>query len=453
MCLPFTYLPTNGHTLRFPQTGVRMKRRHFIATSTGAIGALALGCAPTGAAAPPQRDADDGMAPVPRSIRELRPITPVPVPISNAEREARIEKARQLMAQHRLDAIFMEGGTSLYYYTGVRWGLSERTFGLVIPRSGAIAWVTPAFEEARAKELIRFGTDIRTWQEDENPFALVAGILRDRGVATGHVGMEERVRFFVADGIHLEAPQIQIASATPVTAGCRMIKSPAEIALMQHANDITIAAYRAAWQTLREGMSQDELARNITTAFDQLGAQGDVSVQFGQYTAFPHGSATPQHLKEGDVVMIDDGVKVEGYTSDITRTGVFGQPTQRQRDIWDLERRAQDAGFKAAQVGVACEDVDAAARKVITDAGYGPGYKYFTHRLGHGMGMDDHEWPYLVHGDTLPLRPDMTFSDEPGIYIHGEFGVRLEDDMHITENGAELFTPQSPSLEHPFANV
>ena len=346
----------------------------------------------------------------------------------------------------------MEGGTSLFYFTGVHWGLSERTFGIVIPRNGEIAWVTPAFEEARARELIQFGTDIRTWQEDESPFALVAGILRDRGAATGRVGMEERVRFFIADGIHLEAPHVQTTSATPVTAGCRMIKSPAEIALMQHANDITITAYKTAWQTLREGMSQDELARNITAAFHKLGADGDVSVQFGKYTAFPHGSATPQHLNEGDVVMIDDGVKVEGYTADITRTGVFGKPTQRQRDIWELERRAQDAGFAAAQVGVPCEDVDAAARKVITDAGFGPGYKVpgLPHRTGHGIGLDGHEWTYFVKGNKTPIQPGMCFSDEPTIAIYGEFGIRLEDCLHITESGPRFFTAQAPSIDQLF---
>ena len=427
-----------------------MKRRNFIASSAGALGALAIGCKPSAAAGASQRD--DEFDAVPAGIRTLTPLTPPPVPITDTEREARIEKARRLMADHHLDAIFMEGGTSLYYYTGVHWGLSERTFGLVIPRKGEIAWVTPAFEEARAKELIKFGTDIRTWQEDESPFALVAGILRDRSIATGRIGMEERVRFFVADGVHLEAPQLGVTSATPVTAGCRMIKSPAEIALMQHANDITITAYKAAWQTLREGMSQDELARNIVAAFHQLGADGDVSVQYGKYTAFPHGSATPQHLKEGDVVMIDDGVRVEGYTSDITRTGVFGKPTQRQRDIWELERKAQDAGFAAAQIGVPCEDVDAAARKVITDAGFGPGYKVpgLPHRTGHGIGLDGHEWTYFVKGNRTPIQPGMCFSDEPTIAIYGEFGIRLEDCLHMTEQGPRFFTAQAPSIDQLF---
>ena len=231
-----------------------------------------------------------------------------------------------------------------------------------------------------------------------------------------------------------------------------MIKSSAETALMQRANDITIAAYKAAWETLREGMSQGELARNITTAYRNLGADGGVSVQFGQYTAYPHGSATPQHLREGDVVMIDDGVKVEEYTADITRTGVFGTPTQRQRDVWDLERRAQGAAFKAAQIGVPCEDVDAAARKVITNAGFGPGYKVpgLPHRTGHGIGLDGHEWTYFVKGNKTPIAPGMCFSDEPTIAIYGEFGIRLEDCLHITDRGPEFFTAQAPSIDQLF---
>ncbi len=434
-----------------------MKRRHFIASSAGALGALAVGCKPSAAATAAVGVAaagndDASMPAVPTSIQSLQPFAPPPVPIARAERKARIEKARRLMADHHMDAIFMEGGASLFYYTGVNWGLSERTFGVVIPRRGDMAWVAPAFEEARARELIQFGTDIRTWQEDESPFKLVADILRDRGVASGRLGFEERVRYFIVDGVNQAAPQLNAVLATPVTAGGRMIKSPAEIALMQRANDITIAAYKAAWQTLHEGMSQEELARNITTAFQNLGADGDVSVQFGKYTAFPHGSATPQHLKEGDVVMIDDGVKVEGYTADITRTGVFGTPTQRQRDVWELERNAQDAAFAAARIGVPCEDVDAAARKVITAAGFGPGYAVpgLPHRTGHGIGLDGHEWTYFVKGNKTPVQLGMCFSDEPTIAIYGEFGIRLEDCLHITEQGPKFFTVQAPSIDQLF---
>jgi Xaa-Pro dipeptidase len=230
-----------------------------------------------------------------------------------------------------------------------------------------------------------------------------------------------------------------------------VIKSPAEIALMQRANDITLAAYQAAVATLREGMTQFEFAANCAAAFRALAVQGGAGVQFGEYSAFPHGSSEPQKLKEGDIVMVDGGCGVEGYRSDITRTLVFGKPSQRQRDLWELERKAQDAALAAAKPGVACEKVDEAARKVIIEGGFGPDYEHFTHRVGHGIGLDGHEWTYLVRGNETPLEPGMCFSDEPGIYIHGEFGVRLEDCMYITEDGAKLFTPQSPSIDQPFA--
>ncbi|HVZ76979.1 MAG TPA: Xaa-Pro peptidase family protein [Gemmatimonadaceae bacterium] len=431
-----------------------MKRRHFLATTAGAAGALALGCTPSAsgsspAAAPePEHDAS-----LPAVIRALKPLTPAVTPISVQERLGRIEKARRLMVENNLDAIFMEGGSSLFYYTGVRWGLSERPFGVVIPARGEMAWISPGFEEARARELISFGDDVRVWQEDESPYALIASILRDRGIATGQLGIEERVRFFIADGIREAAPQLSLHGAVPVTAGCRMFKSPAEIALMQRANDITIAAYKAAWGTMYDGMPQHEFERNISAAFTALGAGGAVFAQFGKYTAFPHGSATPQVLREGDMVLVDDGVSVEGYQSDITRTGVFGKPTQRQRDIWELERHAQDAAFRAAQVGATCESVDAAARKVITDAGFGPGYKVpgLPHRTGHGIGVDGHEWTNLVKGNKTRIQPGMCFSNEPTIAIYGEFGVRLEDCMYITEDGPRFFTQQAPSIDHLFA--
>ena len=342
----------------------------------------------------------------------------------------------------------------MFYFTGVRWGPSERPFVGVIPAKGELAWVCPAFEEARARELIRFGTDVRTWQEDESPYRLIAQILKDRGVATGRVGVEERVRFFVLNGVKKEAPALDYVDATPITAGCRMIKSPAEIALMQRANDMTIAAYKAGLATLREGMTQEELRNHIYDAYRAVGAQGaDVAVSFGKYTAFPHGSITPQQLREGDVVQIDDGCNVDGYQSDITRTTVFGKPSQRQIDIWNLEKRAQAAAFAAAKPGVACEAVDAAARKVITDAGFGPDYKVpgLPHRTGHGIGLDGHEWTNFVRGNKTPLQPGMCFSDEPMIAIYGEFGIRLEDCLHITDNGAKWFSEPSPAIDRPFA--
>lgn len=446
-----------------------LSRRTFAWRLAGAgAGAAALGlqgCAgrPARASAPPPAGAGDTPgapgapgAPdaVPGTIRALRPMTDGIVPITDAEREARIEKARRLMAEQKLDALFLEAGSSLFYYTGVRWGLSERLFGVVIPARGELAYVAPAFEEMRARELIKFSNDVRVWQEDESPYRLVAQILRDRGAAAGRVGVEERVRFFVADGVRQEAPRAEYVLATPVTAGCRMIKSPAELALMQRAADIQIAAYRAAFATLREGMTQYDFGRNVAAAFASLGAPGgSAGAQFGQYSAFPHGSVQPQQLREGDVVLVDGGCTVEGYWSDITRTTVFGEPSPRQREVWELERRAQDAAFRAAQVGATCESVDAAARKVITDAGFGPDYKVpgLPHRTGHGIGLDIHEWTNFVRGNRTVLQPGMCFSDEPMIAIYGEFGIRLEDCLHITDDGPKFFTPQSPAIDQPFA--
>jgi Xaa-Pro dipeptidase len=389
---------------------------------------------------------------VPDAIRQLKPMIDGIVPISDEERLDRIDKAKRLMVENGIRAIFLEPGTGSFYFTGMRTWISERMIALVIPAKGELAWVCPKFEEDRMRELIRFGKDIRTWEEDESPYKVVAGILAERGLRTGKVGIEERVRFFLFDGIRKEANGFEYVSADPVTAGCRMYKSPAELALMQRANDITIAAYKATVTTLHEGMTPAEFEGNCRSAFRALGVSGGIDANFGKYTASPHGSSLPERLAEGDVVMMDGGCSVEGYQSDITRTIVFGKPTQRQRDIWDLERKAQDAGFAAAKVGVACEDVDAAARNVIVDAGFGPGYKVpgLPHRTGHGIGLDGHEWTYLVRGNKTPIQPGMCFSDEPTISIPGEFGIRLEDCMYITEDGARFFTHQSPSIDEPF---
>jgi Xaa-Pro aminopeptidase len=391
---------------------------------------------------------------VPASVRALKPFPGKAVPIAEAERRARIEKARKLMTDNGIGAIVLEPGTSMSYFVDVRWGLSERPFLLVIPANGELAYVAPGFEEARAREITRFTNDVRVWQEDEDWGKVVAGILKDRGVTTGKVGVEERVRFFIPEGLRAAAPAVQFVLATPVTAGCRMIKSPAEIALMQRANDITIEAYKAAFATLHEGLTQFEFASTISAAFTALGTPGgSAGAQFGQYSAFPHGSITPQKLKSGDVVLVDGGCDVEGYKSDITRTTVFGTASKRQVDVWNLEKRAQTAAFDAARVGATCESVDAAARKVITDAGFGPGYKVpgLPHRTGHGIGMDGHEWTNFVRGNTTKLAPGMCFSDEPMIAIYGEFGIRLEDCLYITETGAKFFTSQSPSIDKPFA--
>jgi Xaa-Pro dipeptidase len=336
----------------------------------------------------------------------------------------------------------------------VKWSLSERPFVAVIPAKGELAYVCPGFEEMRARELIKFSNDVRVWQEDESPFQIVAGILKDRGVGAGTIGAEERLRFFIVNGVHQALPQARFVDAVPVTAGGRVIKSPAEIALMQRANDITIAAYRAAFAELAEGMTQFEFARNVAAAFKALGApDGSAGAQFGQYSAFPHGSIQPQRLKDGDVVLVDGGCSVDGYRSDITRTTVFGKRSKRQADVWNLEKRAQTAAFQAAKPGVPCEAVDAAARKVITDAGFGPDYKVpgLPHRTGHGIGLDGHEWTNFVRGNKTPIQPGMCFSDEPMIAIYGEFGIRLEDCLHITEQGPRFFTQPAESIDHLFA--
>jgi Xaa-Pro dipeptidase len=423
---------------------MRISRRQFVQTSSAAAAFAAAAHVPAAA--------EQGTE-VPASIRALKPYPGKPTPISDEERLARIEKARRLMAEHGMSAIVLEPGTSMSYYVNVRWGLSERPFLLVIPAKGELAYVAPAFEEQRAREITRFTNDIRVWQEDEDWGAIVAGVLKDRGIATGTIGVEERVRFFIPEGLRAAAPQLRFVLATPVTAGCRMFKSPAEIALMQRASDITIEAYKAAFATFREGMTHFELANNIRAAFEALGAPGGALVLFGEYTAFPHGTVQPQRLKEGDVVLVDGGCSVEGYQSDITRTTVFGKPSKRQTDVWNLEKEAQAAAFKAAQVGATCESVDAAARKVITDAGFGPDYKVpgLPHRTGHGIGMDGHEWTNFVRGNKTPIAPGMCFSNEPTIVIYGEFGVRLEDCLYITENGPKYFTQPSPSIDQPFA--
>ena len=390
---------------------------------------------------------------MPPAIQALKPLPNPPAAITDDERRARIAKAQRLMTEQGIGAIVIEGGTTMNYFVNVRWGLSERPFLLVIPAKGDLAYISPAFEEQRAREVIKFSNDVRVWQEHEDALALVAGVLKDRGVSTAKIGVEERVRFFIADALANAAPASKVVLATPVTAGCRMIKSATEIANMQYAMDITLTAFKAGLATLHEGMTQGELANNITAAYRQMNANGAIAVSFGEYTAFPHGSIEPQRLKEGDVVQIDDGVSWNGYQSDITRTTVFGKPSARQVEVWNLEKKAQAAAFAAAQVGATCESVDAAARKVITDAGFGPDYKVpgLPHRTGHGIGMDGHEWTNFVRGNKTTLAPGMCFSDEPMIAIYGEFGIRLEDCLHITPDGPKWFTPPSVSIDQPFA--
>jgi Xaa-Pro dipeptidase len=428
-----------------------VSRRRFLQTAAATAGVSLAAFAPI-------LSAEEQCAPLPPSVASLKSMKDLARPITIEERAARQEKARQLMAAGRLDAILLMEGTSLNYFAGVQWWGGERLFALVLPARGRALCVCPAFEEGRARELLANSpegknAEVRTWQEDQNPYQLLAQGFKDLNISTGTLGMEEAVRFVFSDAIAKATPQLKIVSGTPVTAGCRMIKSEHELELMRLANRVTLSAYHAAYQTLHEGMAQAELEKLIMAAYGQLDFPGEVDIDIGENSSFPHGSTVPQVIREGTLVMLDDGCTVEGYQSDITRTFVFGKPSDKMKKVFEIVHRAQTAALKTARPGVECQAVDAAARKVISDAGYGPDYKFFTHRVGHGIGMDGHEWPYLVPGNTTALASHMTFSDEPGLYISGEFGVRLEDDMHITEDGAELFTPQSPSLEDPFGTT
>ncbi|MEY3873868.1 MAG: Xaa-Pro dipeptidase [Bacteroidota bacterium] len=377
-----------------------------------------------------------------------------PIPITVEERKARIAKAQLLMEKEKMDAIFLEGNVSCFYFTGLRWGQSERTFGVVIPAKGPIAYVCPKFEEDRARELIQpvYGDEVRCWEEHESPYALILNIVKDRGVKHHKIGMEERVRFFIADGVKKIAKGFEIVDATPITAGCRMIKAKSEIALMQIANDVTIEAYKIAFATIQPGMSQTAFSNNISAAFRKLGYSGGASVQVGKYSAMPHGSITPQTILEGDIVMVDGGTSCEGYASDITRTIVVGRPTQRQTDVWNVEKEAQTAAFNAIIIGAPCEQVDAAARAVIVKAGFASDYKLpgLPHRTGHGIGLEGHEWTNFVKGNKTPMAVGMCFSNEPTISIPNEFGIRLEDCVYIAEDGPLYFSKQSISIEQPF---
>ncbi len=419
-----------------------LSRRELVRLSL-ASAAVALG---------PRASAAQSPAPAgetPPAIDALRPMTDGVTPITLDEHRTRLARAQALMRGENLDAIVLASGSGLEYFTGAEWGLSERFFGAVITREGDPAWVTPAFEKARGLEQIQIGTDVRAWEEHESPSALVAAILRDRK-ATGVVGIEETMPFTFANAIATALPTANVVSATPVTAGCRVIKDAHELALMRRANEITMAAHRAVFQSLREGLTQSQVSALSAQAHRKLGMPGGALVLFGPDAAFPHGTTRPAPLRRGDVVLIDGGGRLHGYASDITRTGVFSAPpTERQRKVWEIVRRAQQAAFETAKPGVEAQAVDAAARRVVEEAGFGPDYKYFTHRVGHGIGMDGHEWTYFVRGNNTKLRPGMCFSDEPGIYIPGEMGIRHEDCIFITETGAANFTKWTGSPEEP----
>jgi Xaa-Pro dipeptidase len=384
----------------------------------------------------------------------LRSLTEDILPISVTERNERIAKAQRLLLQNKMQALVLESGTALEYFTGISWWPSERTMVSVIPANGEIKYVCPAFEEPRFRELISIGKKVYTWQEDENPYLQILQTFKDSGISSGNIGIEEQLRFFIFDGIRKVAPGMKYVSADPVTIPCRMIKSVAELALMQKASDITVAAMKIAISQLKEGISPSEISEVVNVAHTQMGATPDFAlVLFGESSALPHGSIKPQSLKKGNIVLMDCGCKINGYSSDISRTIVFGaEPTKRQLDIWKLEQTAQAAGFAAARVGNKCEMVDAAARKVITDAGFGPGYQLpgLPHRTGHGIGLDGHEWGNMVNGNQQLLEAGMCFSIEPTLSIPGEFGVRMEDCVYMTADGPRWFSQPAVSINQPF---
>lgn len=378
----------------------------------------------------------------------------IPPPINRAERVARLVKARALMQQNGIGAIVIEPGASLDYFTGVQWWRSERLTAAVIPAQGDPIVVTPFFEKPSVEESLGITAEVRVWQEDEEPLKLVADFLTERGVAGAPVGFEETNRYWILDRLRKQLPSINVVSANPVARALRMIKTPAELALMQAAADITVAAFRDIYPKIREGMTPTDINELYVAAIEARGATTDGGlILLGEASAYPHGSGKPQHVRKGEVVLLDCGCEVHGYQSDISRTFVFGaSPTAEQRNVWAQMRRGQDIAMAAAKVGAPAGSVDDAVRSAYESWGYGPRYKLpgTPHRTGHGIGMEGHEPINLVHGETTLLAPGMCFSNEPGIYLPGKFGIRLEDCFYITNAGPKWFTVPPPSIDHPF---
>ncbi len=424
-----------------------MNRRNFVNTTTIGAGAAFITGLNSCANGPEKNEKQMTEEKVTNMVEGI-------APISLDEIQNRIGKAQRLMQEQEISALLLDAGTSLRYFTGLSWWPSERPMVTVIPATGEISYICPAFEEARLREIIKVGSKIYPWEEDESPYAQVAFALKEAGHSSGKVGVEERLRFFIYDGIKKEVPKLEFVSGDSITIPCRIIKSPAEIALMQKATEITIRAIQIGLGSLKVGSSPSVFSNAVAKAHADMGAYHEFALaNFAEASAFPHGSTQLQTLKKGDVVLVDCGCAVEGYQSDISRTIVFdAAPTKRQQEIWDLEKKAQAAGFAAAQLGKPLGNVDAAARKVLTDAGFGPGYKLpgLPHRTGHGIGMDGHEWGNALKGNTRILEPGMCFSIEPNISIVGEFGVRLEDCVYMTADGPEWFSQPSPSIDTPF---
>jgi Xaa-Pro dipeptidase len=384
---------------------------------------------------------------------DLSSLTTAIKPIGRAERAARIERAQALMAEHGIGAILVEPGASLIYFTGVRWGRSERLTAAVIPAKGQPVIVTPFFEKPSVEESLGIDADVRVWQEHEDPLTVVAGVLRDRSATGKPIGVEETVRFFAVDGLRKVLPRVEIVSANPVVRGCRMIKTAAEIALMQAATDVTIAAYKWTWPRIREGMIPREIGGMMNAATKALGGDpGFALILLGEAAAYPHGSGKPQAVREGEVVLMDCGCNVDDYESDVSRTFVPGTASADVRRVWDLVAEGQQVAFRAARIGQPAGSVDDAVRAFYLKNGFGPDYALpgLSHRTGHGIGMDGHEPVNFVRGEATRLAPGMCFSNEPGLYLPGKFGVRLEDCLHMTAGGPQWFSTPPRSLDAPF---
>jgi Xaa-Pro dipeptidase len=386
------------------------------------------------------------------SASALKSIAGAAKPISSSERMARLFKVQGLMQQQRIAALMIEPGGSLEYFTGIRWHRSERITLAVIPAAGDVLVVTPAFEEPSVRETLQVPGDVRPWDEHESPFERIVQALKDRGIHSGVIAAESTMRFFIVAGVRQIAADYEIVPADALVRACRLIKSPAELNLMQLANTITIEALRYVHGHLVVGMHAAEIVAMMDHATTMLGGAPEFAlVLLNEASAYPHGSLTPQTIHQGSTVLMDCGCAVYGYQSDITRTWVYGQPSPRQRKVWNTVKRGQEIALETAKVGVQVGRLDDAVRSYYVSEGWGPGYHLpgLSHRTGHGIGLDGHEPPYLVHGDATPLQSGMCFSDEPGIYIPGEFGIRLEDCWHMTDAGPALFTPLAKSIDQP----
>lgn len=379
-----------------------------------------------------------------------------PEVIGVPERKARVARAQRLMQQHGISAVLLEPGSAMSYFSGISWWRSERLTAVIIPAEGAIAVVTPFFEEPSVRESMTFGDDVRTWNEHDSPFELVRDVLHDRGYRTGRIGLEDTVRYFVADGINSRVPDFQHVSAEPVTRGCRMYKSDHELRLMRAANEVTLRAYEQVIPKVRAGMTGSDIKQLMNQAQSELGGARPWSLALvGPASAYPHGTGVQEPVSNGDIVLMDCGCNVHGYQSDISRTFVLGQASSEQRAMWDQVREGQERAFAATRIGRSAGSVDDAVRSWYETLGYGPGYATpgLSHRTGHGIGMDGHEPVNFVHGESTLLAPGMCFSNEPGLYDFARFGVRLEDCLYLTDQGPQWFTVPPESIDQPLGSM